>query len=286
MANALINFSHPGALDVPGEGLREIFDLNCLKCHATCGQCHVSRPVAFSGGLLNQHQFYRTPPMEETCYGCHGARNAGEFMGVVGFRGDVHYEKGMTCLDCHPQSNFHGTGMVVANMWEEKPMPSCLDCHSDQAPGKSNIQMHNVHGDSLSCQVCHAQANNNCFDCHAAIDEKRTKAVGTSETRLMFRIGYNPIQSEERPWKYVPLRHIPTTADSFKDAGENLLPNYDSISNWKYSPTHNIQKNTFQNETCNSCHGNERIFLRESDLRENDSEANRKLIPVIPRKID
>ena len=100
--------------------------------------------------------------------------------------------------------------------------------------------------------------------------------------RVLFRIGLNPNPTEERPYTYVALRHIPTTAESFIEAGEDLLVNFDESSNWKYSPSHNIQKSTFQNESCDSCHGNDRIFLRESDLRPTDSKATSLVVTGAP----
>jgi thiosulfate/3-mercaptopyruvate sulfurtransferase len=285
-ANSLIEFSgDPNALDNPHEGLGEVFNLNCMNCHATCGECHVSRPSGYAGGLIDKHKFFNSPPMDQTCFGCHGARNAGEFMGTVGFSQDVHYEAGMTCVDCHDVNNFHGTGEEYASMWDKPVLPSCLDCHEEVASGSAKTPMHNIHGDTLSCQVCHAQANQNCFECHADISDDRTSLASHSEMRVLFRIGLNPEPTEERPYKYVALRHIPTTADSFVEAGDGLLPNYDNITNWKYSPTHNIQKSTFQNESCDSCHGNPRIFLNENDLRETDSEANKRLIAPPPASV-
>ncbi|NLV89473.1 MAG: hypothetical protein GX021_08955 [Tissierellia bacterium] len=276
MENGLMAFSNMESMpDSPAHA--EVFDKNCFSCHATCGDCHVSRPKNYTGGLISQHDFFKTPPMEETCYGCHGARNAGEYMGEVGFSGDVHFELGMTCMDCHPIDNFHGTGEEYGSMWEQ-PLPSCLDCHEDQAPGNSDIEFHNIHGDSLSCQVCHAQANNNCFECHVNYNEDMTALKSSSQTKLMFKIGLNPNPTPERPYKYVTLRHIPTAKDTFEAVEDNMLPNFDDISNWKYSPTHNIQRNTFQNESCESCHNNKNIFLKEEDLLESDSKANFNLL--------
>lgn len=280
MENGLMAFS--GKDSMPNSPAHaEVFDMNCINCHATCGDCHVSRPKVYTGGLISQHEFFKTPPMEETCYGCHGARNAGEFMGEVGFSADVHFEAGMTCMDCHPVGNFHGTGEEYGSMWEQ-PLPSCLDCHDEEAPGKSTIAAHNAHGDSLSCQVCHAQANNNCFECHVRYNDDKTALKSSSQTKLMFKIGLNPEITPERPYKYVTLRHMPTVATSFDAVEKDMLPNYDNISNWKYSPTHNIQKDTFQNESCESCHENNKLFLNENDLWESDSEANKKLIAPRP----
>ncbi len=282
-SNSLIEFSgDPNALDDLHKGLGEVYKLNCMNCHASCGECHVSRPDSYAGGLIDQHKFFSTPPMDQTCFACHGMRNAGEFMGTVGFARDVHYEMGMTCVDCHAVSNFHGTGTAYDSMWDKPTLPSCSDCHGDVLSGNSEIKMHNVHGDALACQVCHGQANQNCFECHVTIADDRQSLASHSETRILFRIGLNTDPTPERPYKYVALRHMPTTADSFIEAGDNLLPNFNEKANWKYSPTHNIQRSTFQNESCNACHGNPRIFLSEKDLRETDSKANWEIVPPVP----
>ncbi len=276
MSNGLMDFAGGSQMpDSPAHA--EVFDKNCFSCHATCGDCHVSRPNTFTGGLINQHEFFKTPPMDQTCFGCHGARVAGEYMGEVGFSGDLHFEKGMHCIDCHGLDNFHGGEEDTIRMWDEN-LPSCADCHENQLPGNSEIPAHNAHGDKLSCQVCHSQANNNCFECHVEYNDDKTALKSSSTTKIMFKIGLNPNPTEERPYKYVTLRHIPTAANSFEVVGDGMLPNYDDIHNWKYSPNHNIQKNTFQNESCQACHNNDKLFLRESDLIESDSKANSKVV--------
>lgn len=35
---------------------------HCTACHSSCGQCHVSRPDAVEGGLLESHLFQKRPP--------------------------------------------------------------------------------------------------------------------------------------------------------------------------------------------------------------------------------
>lgn len=276
MANFFDRLVCPGVLEEEGNGFKTAFDKNCYKCHASCGSCHVSRPVAYGAGLQAEHLFAKTPPMDESCFGCHGARNAGEFMGVVGYTKDVHFDMGMHCNDCHPVNNFHGTGEVEQNMYEAG-LPSCTDCHDQVLSADTSVGAHRQHGDDLNCQACHASANNNCFSCHATKEPNGTVVGVAGEMRLMFKIGLNPNPTEERPYKYISLRHIPTVIDTFSSL-EGDLPNYHEVPNWKYSPTHNIQRVTMQNETCNSCHGNEYIFLREQDLRDDDSEANRDLV--------
>lgn len=284
MSNGLAQFASLDSIS-ESEHHQEVFDKNCFKCHATCGDCHVTRPKSYSTGLINQHEFFQEPPMEETCYGCHNARNAGEFMGKVGFSSDVHFDNGMTCTDCHGWSNFHGDGEVTEDMWAED-LPACTDCHEDKDPAVATDVEHKVHGDSLSCQVCHAQANNNCFECHLEYNEDGTKLASHSESKIMFRIGLNPEVTEEKPYKYVVLRHVPSAEEMLDAVGEGLMCSYDEITNWKYSPTHNIQKSTFQNESCEACHENEKIFLSPEDLLESDSLANEALIPELPPSLE
>lgn len=263
-------------------GLSKAFNGNCNNCHATCGQCHVSRPNSQKGGLLTLHKFEKTPPMDKSCYGCHGARNGGEYIGDEGSPGDVHYTKlQKDCTFCHKVNNFHGNGTnEAANMHEMSQLPKCTDCHKDVTSGKSDLskKMHSAHAkDTLSCYVCHATQNNSCQNCHVSVS-KEGKLSSDSKLYQSFKIGLNPKRNALHPEKYVVLRHIPTAADSFKALGDNLLPNYDLVPNWKVSPTHNIQKNTPQNANCTNCHSTEQFFLTKKDLIDTDSKANEKLL--------
>jgi thiosulfate/3-mercaptopyruvate sulfurtransferase len=122
--------------------------------------------------------------------------------------------------------------------------------------------MHEVHDDTLSCQVCHSVAYINCDSCHVAISEQTGNPFfETSADYLTFLIGRNPIQSEDRPYEFVPVRHVPVDPDSFAFYGDNLLPNFDDQPTWRYTTPHNIQRETPQTESCSSCHGNEELFL-------------------------
>ena len=97
---------------------------------------------------------------------------------------------------------------------------------------------------------------------------------------MAFEIGYNPIVSADRPYTYVVLRHVPTSASTFDYYGTNLMPDFDAASTWKYATPHNIQLHTPQNESCNSCHGNEDVFLTEDDVDAEERAANRGVIVI------
>jgi hypothetical protein len=108
--------------------------------------------------------------------------------------------------------------------------------------------------------------------------EDGTAYFKTEPSEMMFKIGRNPLQSPDRPWTYVPLRHVPIDRDSFSYYGQDLLSNFDEVPTWKYATPHNIQRITPQNETCGACHGSPEFFLTASDVDADELEANRDVI--------
>jgi thiosulfate/3-mercaptopyruvate sulfurtransferase len=97
-------------------------------------------------------------------------------------------------------------------------------------------------------------------------------------SEMAFKIGLNPIQGPDRPWKYVPVRHVPIDPESFAYYGQDLLSNFDALPTWKYATPHNIQRVTPQAESCNACHGSAEFFLTADDVLPEELEANREVI--------
>ena len=245
---------------------------DCNTCHATCGDCHINIPQAVGGGLISGHKFYATPPMEDTCAVCHGSRAGGEFLGTLSedVPADAHYEAGMTCLDCHKEP-MHGDGNEYDSRWEVEGLPGCTDCH--ESVPNATATMHGIPAHAnVSCQVCHSVSYKNCSSCHNSIDEAGEYHRAPQEKELVFKIGHNTVPGY--PYEYVPVRHNPVARDAFVFFGEDLLPDFDLYPTWKTAAPHNIQRSTPQNETCESCHGNEALFLMESNLDPADSQAN------------
>ncbi len=275
---------------IPDDHVAEIFQGDCYGCHATCGQCHISLPNTLNGGLLDGHNIVKSPSAEGTCYNCHGARSAGEYIGNVNgipTMADTHWKNAkMECVDCHSLSNFHGTGAVETEKFQLAELPKCVDCHPNALPGKDDIPAHNAHPeDTLQCQVCHSVAYNNCWDCHFTLNDQGNYG-SKSTAKLAFKIGLNPDRDELHPWKYILVRHVPTAENTLGHLGDNLLPNFDNVPNWKMTAAHNIQRKTPQNNSCNKCHGNSRLFLTEKDLTATDPAANMDLVvKEIPAKL-
>jgi len=246
---------------------------HCNSCHATCGDCHVSQPGSVGGGLLDGHSFVKTPPMSRTCTGCHGSRVKNEYFGLnEGILGDVHLRQArMACTACHTAEEMHGMGAASgsAHRYDGAENPSCESCHAEQIGPQSGIPQHMVHKPgTMSCQVCHSLSYTNCTNCHVDRTEDDVPFFSVEAHSLGFYVGRNPIQSEDRPYKYVPVRHVPIDINSFSAYGEDLLVNFLSRPTWTYATPHNIQRITPQNETCGSCHGNEAIFLTADKVAE------------------
>jgi len=262
------------------EALGEMFGNHCQSCHTTCGDCHIAQPDSVGGGLLDGHEYVKTPPMTRTCTACHGSRVGNEYMGKnEGIPGDVHFRQGrMNCVACHDGASMHDSE-GSNHRYEGSQGPSCESCHDQVGRATDTIIQHQIHQDTLSCQVCHSVTYTSCDSCHVAVSETTGNPFfKTSATYMTFLIGQNPRQTTDRPYEYVPVRHIPVDTESFAYYGEDLLPNFNLLPNWAYATPHNIQRFTPQNATCNSCHGNEEIFLTADKVKPEELEANKNVI--------
>jgi thiosulfate/3-mercaptopyruvate sulfurtransferase len=258
--------------------LHTMRSLDCNTCHAGCGDCHVSIPQGVGGGLIQGHAFFKKPPMKETCAACHGTRAGGEFLGAVSesLPADVHFTRGMECVSCH-QESLHGDGTIYDNRWSVQGLPDCANCHRRVPDTSSSVLAHQIpKHQSVSCQVCHAVAYNNCFACHSYIDDKGTYHRTPGEKLAMFKIGRNTVPGYS--YSYVPVRHNPVDRQAFDFFGENLLPFFDDVPNWRTAAPHNIQRVTPQNRSCDSCHGNRTLFLTRDDLDPADARANEQVV--------
>lgn len=281
--------------------LMTAFNNHCARCHASCGDCHVSRPTAVGGGLLAKHEFKKTPPMNLTCTGCHGSRVNDEYKGKnqladgTPVPADVHFNPGgMTCFACHSGAQLHGALGVFNHRYEGPPGVSCTwaGCHetiggpNDPVAATYHMQ---PHMEKVQCQVCHVAPYKHCYNCHFQLSPEGIPYFKSAPSEIYLIIGKNPIQSPDRPWEYVVLRHVPVARTSFAYYGENLLPAFDARETWTYATPHAIQRRTPQTESCNSCHGNASIFLTEDFVRRkapDELEANRRVIvEKIPARI-
>ena len=261
---------------------------HCATCHASCGSCHVSRPTPAEGGFLKGHLFQKTPSIQNNCTACHGTRVGDEYLGRnEGYLPDTHWlANGSLCQDCHSMDEMHGNGREYFSRYENEPRPECTDCHD--LKGDKN-EFHSKHaevnrggsgfsGKSLTCQTCHSSAYKNCFNCHVGIDDQGLTYFKTDPSMILFKIGNNPLQSDRRPEDFSLLRHVPVARTTFEFYGDDILTNFDVAPTWKYTTPHNINRETCQNASCNSCHGHDELFLTTNDVDSNEQEANKYVV--------
>ncbi|HUX41596.1 MAG TPA: cytochrome c3 family protein [Rectinemataceae bacterium] len=246
---------------------KKVFEQSCRSCHASCGDCHVKSPT-ISGvdiGLLSGHKFVRKDEAK-TCALCHGGRVYPEFNGDYGGNADVHYQKGMSCVDCHKAAGLHGNGVAYPDMRAVAEKPTCVGCHPAGAEASDKAkQAHAVHGDKVSCSACHSSAEyRGCSSCH--LGEGATDAP-------MFVLGRNP----RMPGQLTTLRLVPTVRDTFAKAGI-AQANYDAVQNLWDSVPHNTKKRTDRTRDCATCHDQQAHFLTVDSLPVGGAEANKALI--------
>jgi hypothetical protein len=185
----------------------------------------------------------------------------------------------MACVECHTGDEMHGMDMTATHRYDGEPQPACISCHQDQVGVGSGIEQHEIHGtETLSCYACHSTSYTSCDNCHVQRTEEGIAFYSIEDHYMTFMLGRNVLRSADRPWEYVPLRHVPIDINSFDFYGDNLLPTFDNVPTWAYASPHNIQRNTPQTESCDSCHGNDDIFLTIDKVAPEEVEANRDVM--------
>lgn len=246
---------------------RKVFEQSCRSCHASCGDCHVKSPAVsgISLGLIAGHKFVGRNE-GKTCAFCHGGRVYPEYTGEYGGSTDVHYQKGMMCMDCHKKSELHGEGRTSTSKQEVMQRPRCTDCHDTGKAGTGLAKVaHGTHKGKASCYACHASGEyRDCTSCH----------MGTGATsKPAFTLGKNP----RNPGEVTTLRLVPTVRDTFARAGIRQ-ENFDKVPNYWNTPAHKIRKRTDRTRSCEVCHTEKKYFLTRESLVKDGSKANEALI--------
>jgi len=283
------------SLDVCPESVQSGWESGCFKCHATCGECHISKPNSKGGGLAEQgtrrnHAF--AVNQLENCIACHETRMGLDLTGGITGIEDVHYQSGIKCWDCHTE-DMHGDGTEETNPPQSRyhinDLPTCDGCHLESATSNSFHSMHWPNGGDmgeLACYICHSQPYKNCSSCHVG----GTGALGS----VAIKFGRN-YDTDLHKGEYIAVRHIPVDDSTFVDWGEIINMNDESQRpNWEYTSPHNIRKYTTQTrfnegESCGiNCHLSTNVpdsiravntsrFLFRSDLLESETGANDKV---------
>ena len=167
-------------------------------------------------------------------------------------------------------------------------MPECTDCHQGLENG--SVRDHQIHMGKVQCQVCHAQSYVNCYSCHTGKDPQGVRYFATEGEVELFKIGRNYGKGKDGgDYNYMLVRHVPVDLELFDFYVKGAFGEYADVPTWKRASPHNIQRETWQNASCNHCHGKRELFLSKDDLREYEIEANQPVVvsdKAIPKKVE
>jgi hypothetical protein len=158
-------------------------ELPCARCHVrSCDTCHKQevngRPV-YSAALAKNQQ---------VCEGCHGMESLDLARKTPNDpAADVHFSKGMKCLDCHTSREIHGDGVAYDSFQQPGAMDArCEKCHTDLAKCPSS----KVHGGKLDCNACHVRDLPSCYNCHFDTRVTEGKSVSLPLNNILFLINH------------------------------------------------------------------------------------------------
>jgi hypothetical protein len=121
------------------------------------------------------------------CLECHARQQAIMKIDRAANQEDVHFAKGMKCMDCHSAREIHGDGVEYISLKQPGAMDTkCEKCHLSVKPSDS----HTVHGERLDCKACHVRHVVSCTNCHFDTFVKEGKRVAIPVSRWVFLMNY------------------------------------------------------------------------------------------------
>jgi hypothetical protein len=240
------------------------FDASCSGCHVTgCGDCHGNgaHPTA--------------APTIEACLRCHHGYSVGwEYVGrapreahsryqrgavaqgerFLSMLPDVHFERGMTCADCHPMASLHGGGRAK----------SCRDCHPSPATNPEHAIA--AHMKTMECVACHAawaaQEYGTFLVRPASAEQDAAFAAlpkrGPWRTSAQLKRQDQPPLGLDAAGLVAPIRprFILVVTDPARG-----WENHIAAAEWRTTSPHTIRRGAV---TCGGCHDQRRRFILES----------------------
>jgi hypothetical protein len=157
-------------------------NLGCKNCHASgCDRCHKvekDEKAAYSTQAAKN---------QAMCLECHAREKAITGIDKAQKQEDVHFAKGMKCMDCHSSREMHGDGVEYLSLKQPGAMDTkCEKCHPSLKPTDS----HTVHGDKLDCKACHVRHVVSCTNCHFDTQIREGKRTAIPVSGWLFLMNY------------------------------------------------------------------------------------------------
>jgi len=157
-------------------------NLTCKNCHAPgCDRCHKvekDKTLSYSTEAAKN---------QKMCLECHAREAAITGIDRAQKQEDVHFAKGMKCMDCHSPREMHGDGVEYISLKQPGAMDTkCEKCHPSVKPTDS----HTVHGDKVDCKACHIRHVVSCTNCHFDTQIKEGKRTAIPVSGWVFLMNY------------------------------------------------------------------------------------------------
>jgi hypothetical protein len=153
-----------------------VVQMNCLKskCHVTtCDECHKKE--------IDGKAYYSVAQAktEQACQRCHPVEKDDP---------DIHFSKGMKCMDCHSRREIHGDGIEHKTYMEPGFFDvRCENCHDSLSPSLS----HKVHKGKLDCTPCHVRDMITCVNCHIETRLNTSKDTSVPLNNMFFLVNHD-----------------------------------------------------------------------------------------------
>lgn len=160
-------------------------ELACTRCHVrSCDTCHKKN--------IDGRAAYSLEPIrsQEVCQNCHNIAPLADFLKKPDDpAADVHFKKGMQCMDCHTAREVHGDGTAYTSIQDEGAMDArCENCHE---PASLNCPGLNDHDGRLDCNACHVRDLPSCYNCHFDSRVKKGQSISLPIKNLLFLINHD-----------------------------------------------------------------------------------------------
>jgi hypothetical protein len=158
--------------------------LSCSNCHVrTCDACHMKE---VDGKPTYSTEVARTEKPCEKCHSMEGQIFARENPSHPS--ADVHFARGMKCMDCHTAREIHGDGTPYDSMQAPGALDtSCEKCHTDLSKCPSNA----VHNGRVDCSACHVRDVQSCYNCHFDTKVSEGKSVSIPMKNMLFLVNHD-----------------------------------------------------------------------------------------------
>jgi len=157
-------------------------NLTCKNCHVPgCDRCHKLESDKKAAYLTN------VAKNQTMCLECHAREAAITGIDKAQKQEDVHFAKGMKCMDCHSSREMHGDGVKYISLKQPGAMDTkCEKCH----PSVKSTESHTVHGDKLDCKACHIRHVVSCTNCHFDTQIREGKRTAIPVSGWVFLMNY------------------------------------------------------------------------------------------------